>query len=186
MSGAIGIILAAGASSRMGRPKALLDVNGRPLIRHHIEGLLGVCERCVVVLGGHADQIRAVLPDTVEIRTNPDWRTSGPAESLLLALDTGVSRAIITPVDVPPAPRAVLEALLSVGGPAVPSWQGQDGHPVVVEAGARAVLTGGGFLRDALVGASRVDVRWSDTILNLNTPGQWSAWIDGRSQQEQR
>ncbi len=184
MDSVIGIILAAGGSSRMGRPKALLPLDGQPLIHHHIDQLGAVCEAIVVVIGGSAEDIRAVLPGDVGVVLNPDWSVTGPAESLRLALSQPIARAIITPVDVPPAPRPVLDAILASGGPAVPMWQGQDGHPVVIDEATRGSLVSGGLLRDALVGARRVAVDWPDAVANLNRPAQWDAWLSARSAPE--
>ena len=181
MDSVIGIILAAGGSSRMGCPKALLPLDGAPLILHHIKQLTPVCQQIVVVLGGHVSRIEAVLPERIRQVTNPDWQRTGPAESLLIALSAPIQRAVVTPVDVPPIPASVLEMLLAVGGPAVPQWQEQDGHPVVIDSSTRDVLERGGVLRDALSRATRVAVDWPDTTLNLNTPAQWAAWKRARA-----
>ncbi|MDG1481615.1 MAG: NTP transferase domain-containing protein [Myxococcota bacterium] len=182
MNSVTGIILAAGGSSRMGHPKALLDLDGAPLIRHHINQFSRVCDRIVVVTGRHRAEIEAVLPPEVVAIHNPSWHQTGPAESLLLALREPSTRAVVTPVDVPPVPSAVLDALLAVSGAAVPQWQGRDGHPVVIDRRARAVLAAGGVLRDALVDAQRVAVEWPDATANLNRPEQWSAWLRARDQ----
>ena len=53
-----GIILAAGASSRMGRPKALLDYRGETFLGRLIRVLGTSCDPVIVVLGYHADLIR--------------------------------------------------------------------------------------------------------------------------------
>ena len=180
MDSVTGIILAAGGSSRMGHPKALLDLDGAPLIHHHIMRLSRFCDRVVVVTGRHRAEIEAVLPSEVVSINNPNWHKTGPAESLLLALHAPCTRAVVTPVDVPPVPAAVLEALLAVSGAAVPQWQGCDGHPVVIDEHAKAVLAAGGVLRDALVSAQRVAVEWPDATANLNRPEQWSAWLRAR------
>ena len=179
----LGVVLAAGASSRMGHPKALLDLDGRPLVAWHATGFGAVCGRVRVVVGGAADAVIAALPPGVEAVLNPAWATTGPRDSLCCALDGAPAawRAIITPVDSPPAPRAILDALLATGGPAVPTWGGEDGHPVVVNVGEAQDALRAGTLRDALRGAARVPVSWPDTARNLNTPAEWSAWTAGRA-----
>jgi len=54
------VVLAAGGSRRMGRPKQLLDYHGQPLLRHSVEQALGsVCRPVTVVLGSDADACRA-------------------------------------------------------------------------------------------------------------------------------
>ncbi len=69
------VILAAGASTRMGTPKQLLYFKGRSLLCHTVEvAIAQECEPIVVVLGAHAEQIRnevSQLP--VVVVENQDW-----------------------------------------------------------------------------------------------------------------
>jgi len=59
---AAGIILAAGASTRMGKPKQLLPVHGRTLLGRIIdEALKSDLNMVFLVLGHHAEEIRATL-----------------------------------------------------------------------------------------------------------------------------
>ena len=69
------ILLAAGASRRMGRPKQLLPFNGTTLIRHICQEVLNSnCERLVVVLGANSDLIRPEIQDLpVDHVLNQDW-----------------------------------------------------------------------------------------------------------------
>ena len=53
------VILAAGASTRMGTPKQLLDYQGQPLLRHAAEVALATsCQRVIVVLGCRSQHLR--------------------------------------------------------------------------------------------------------------------------------
>lgn len=178
----VGVILAAGASSRMGRPKALLDLDGAPLVARHVEGLARVCDRVRVVVGANEAAIAAAIPPMGAALRNPWWASTGPRESLLLALrdlpDT--SWALVTPVDAPPAPAEVLGRLLATGQEAVPTADGKDGHPVLIDVGRVRDALLVGTLRDALRDAARVDVGWPDTALNFNTPEEWDAWRAAR------
>lgn len=83
------VLLAAGASTRMGRPKQLLEVNGRPLLeRAVLAGLATPVWPVIVVLGAHADAIRPLLArHPVLIAENPAW-TEGMASSLRAGLAT--------------------------------------------------------------------------------------------------
>ncbi len=54
----VGVLLAAGASTRMGRPKALAAANGGSFIATGIRTLWKVCDRVIVVLGADAPRIR--------------------------------------------------------------------------------------------------------------------------------
>lgn len=154
------IVLAAGASSRMGSPKALLDFDGATAI----ERLLDACRRAgcveaIVVLGADADRIVERLSyrqgerndghtaDGVRIVMNPVWR-SGRTSSLkagLRALDDGTEAFLIAPVDCPLVDPGTIERMLDVarragGATAAPGWivipshGGRRGHPVLCAA----------------------------------------------------
>jgi molybdenum cofactor cytidylyltransferase len=77
------LILAAGASSRMGRPKQLLTFHGRPLLRHAIDAALGGgCRPVIVVIGAHAGLLQAEFRSLpVEFCFNENWE-GGLAESI--------------------------------------------------------------------------------------------------------
>ncbi|MDI1279715.1 nucleotidyltransferase family protein [Methylobacter sp.] len=77
------IILAAGASSRMGSPKQLLEWRNRPLLEHTIANARAIWgERIVVVLGAHAESIRTTVDlGAVTSIVNPDWQ-EGMASSI--------------------------------------------------------------------------------------------------------
>jgi len=83
------IILAAGASTRMGKPKQLLPLRGRSLFRNAVEAALGsVCRPVVVVIGPHADILRHEVADlTVSVTENREWK-SGMSSSLRTGLRT--------------------------------------------------------------------------------------------------
>ena len=81
-----GIILAAGASSRMGTPKALLDYRGETFVGRLVRVLGACCKPVIVVLGYHADAIRQQVPATANIVINPD-----PSRGQLSSLQTGLA-----------------------------------------------------------------------------------------------
>jgi xanthine/CO dehydrogenase XdhC/CoxF family maturation factor/CTP:molybdopterin cytidylyltransferase MocA len=114
------IVLAAGASTRMGRPKQLLpSIGGESLLRRSaMEALRSGCRPVIVVTGAHADESSSEVGDLpVQLIHNPDW-TSGMSSSLragLSALDADDNRAeaaIVTVCDQPFARAPVLEALV--------------------------------------------------------------------------
>jgi molybdenum cofactor cytidylyltransferase len=83
------MVLAAGASTRMGTPKQLLPVEGRPLLLRAVEAALASAAwPVVVVLGAHADKIRPLLARmpvlTIE---NPTW-SEGMASSIRAGVTT--------------------------------------------------------------------------------------------------
>lgn len=141
-----GIILAAGASRRMGRPKPLLALDGKPLLQHAIdaaaESRLG---EMIVVLGDAAEEVRAAveLPERARAVVNPDF-AEGQSTSLRLGLrsvssDTdaaavllgdqpGVSASLIDRVleAFRESDRPVARPVYVAGGRRIP------GHPVVL------------------------------------------------------
>jgi len=130
------IVLAAGKSERMGRPKALLPFRGRTFL----ENILDVISRSsishtVVVVGHHRDEIqgRVALPSVV---FNPDYE-----QGMITSFQAGI-RAIppntigsfLFLVDHPVIEAATIEALISALAPnrvVLPVHQGRRGHPVL-------------------------------------------------------
>lgn len=74
--GIAGVVLAAGASRRLGRPKQLVELEGVPLLVRTVQAILEHCDRGVIcVLGAHAADVRPALEDLdVQIVVNKDWR----------------------------------------------------------------------------------------------------------------
>lgn len=113
------VILAAGASSRMGRPKQLLPVEGQPLLTRAVAACLDVSAwPVVVVLGAHAGQVRpSITRFPVLIAENEAW-SEGMASSIRTGLSTvsSFSRAIdavmITLCDQPALRSATLQRLI--------------------------------------------------------------------------
>lgn len=93
------VILAAGASARMGIPKQLLPYRGRSLVRHAVEAALGsTCRPVLIVLGANAEQIRPeVEGPSVQIVPNPRW-----AEGLSSSIRAGIE-ALASSEDPPEA-----------------------------------------------------------------------------------
>lgn len=140
------IVLAAGRSSRMGRPKALLPIGEGDTFLSRIVRTLwraGV-DDVVVVLGHDADVIAASL-ERLDVRArvviNRDY-DRGQLSSLLTGLDVvdrpGVDAALVTLVDVPfvseMTVKTVLERFHSTRAPIVrPTSRERHGHPVVID-----------------------------------------------------
>jgi nicotine blue oxidoreductase len=114
---ATGIVLAAGAGTRLGMgPKALLLYRGRPLVEVIAGSLLdGGCREVVVVLGAGAPEV-ATIADLGRYRVaiNPAWR-SGMGSSFLLGEQTAdpADHLLIALVDQPGLTRATVGRLLA-------------------------------------------------------------------------
>jgi molybdenum cofactor cytidylyltransferase len=183
------VVLAAGRSSRMGEPKGLVVVDGRPWIAHQLDALAD--RRVILVLGHDRERyFEAVLGlgRSVDLVTNPD-PGRGPFSSLQVGLsvvDAGESTFVL-PVDVPvPSPPvwSALEAALDAAEAAVPVQDGRGGHPVLLGPAFVATLLSrsdpaGSRLDDELrrladAGlVARVPVDDPRVRLNLNAPGDW-------------
>jgi molybdenum cofactor cytidylyltransferase len=135
-----GVILAAGASSRMRQPKQLLDWGGRPLVRVVVEEALAApLDDLLVVTGGaHAAVARALAGLPVRVVYNPDY-AAGQSTSLragIAALGPSVEAALVLLGDQPFVTAAVIGAILAeaerTDAPAVaPSYRGRRGNPVL-------------------------------------------------------
>lgn len=77
------VVLAAGASVRLGSPKQLLEIDGKPLLARTVESILqSPAWPVVVVLGAHAERIRPALARfPIIVIDNPAW-PEGMAASL--------------------------------------------------------------------------------------------------------
>jgi xanthine dehydrogenase accessory factor len=130
-----GIILAAGASSRMGRPKALLEYRGETFAGRLLRVLSQFCDPVVIVLGYHADAIRDRVAANFVINADPD---RGQLSSLQTALATlpDVEGFLFTPVDSPSVDDATLALLVaqfrSRRTIVIPKFNGRRGHPVLI------------------------------------------------------
>ncbi len=129
-----GLLLAAGSGSRLGQPKALLELGGQSLAERGVALLRDGGADPILVVTGAAE---VTLPGVTIVR-NPDWRT-GMGSSLragLAALPAGSAAVVIALVDQPLiGPQAVqrLIAAFQAGAEiAVASYAGQRRNPVLI------------------------------------------------------
>ena len=133
------VILAAGSSRRLGRPKQLLELEGKPLLQHVIDavGAVGVGQ-IVVVLGHAADQIQAALtlPQHAKVVVNLD-HARGQGSSVRAGLDRlspHMGRAVILLGDQPRVAPDAIRAVAEGTGPIVRAvYRGTPGHPVAFD-----------------------------------------------------
>ena len=137
----VAVVLSAGASSRMGRPKALLPVDGVPFIERIVRALEHTdVDRTLVVLGHNAEVMRVAIAylgvDTV---VNPDY-ARGQLSSLhtaIRALDGEPVEAILVHlVDHPFIESRLVDRMIERFRAeekliVVPRFDGRRGHPVL-------------------------------------------------------
>ena len=139
-----GILLAAGEGSRLGRPKALVELGGQTLAERGVALLrAGGADPVLVVTGAAPVEI-----DGARAVHNPDWR-SGMGSSLaagLRALDeTGSGAAVIVLADQPlvgaEAIRRLIAAYQAGASVAVAAYAGEPRNPVLIARGHWAAVT---------------------------------------------
>ncbi len=160
---AVGVLLAAGAGSRYGSPKAL--AHGGAWLQTAVLALRdGGCAQVVVVLGARAAEARTLVPVHTSVVVAPDW-AQGMSASLRVGLaaaeGTSARRAVLHLVDTPDVGADVVARVLAVGAPLTrATFGGKGGHPVVLDrphwAPVAGRATGDHGARDYLAG--RTDV----------------------------
>ena len=110
------IILAAGLSRRMGRPKLLLEVEGRPIIRHAVERVISAGIRQVFVVAGpdHEELAQALdgLPVRFVVNPTPEAGQGSSVSAGVRALAPGTTAVLIALGDQPGVPAEVIPALV--------------------------------------------------------------------------
>lgn len=167
------IILAAGASKRMGTPKALLPVKGSTLVGQIADIVKKTCNDVIIVTRKELQlDIMLNAPETrVLINPNPESGRTGTLQIALLALEIP-SKVIVVPVDRPGFTTKTIEALLEAGGCARPVHMGKGGHPILLNKRAvEKVMAADAIesLRDLLT-FNDVNVEGVDFSLNVDTP----------------
>ena len=180
------VLLAAGRGTRMGGPKALMLVGGRPWWSIQ-QDRLGSLSHLWVASPDTAAQMRGCAGRVV--LGDPDAPMFSSVQAGLLELGPEVRGAFILPVDVPAPRRETLLALAAAAGDAVavPVYQGKRGHPAALsglwidrvfdparrEPGQRLDRLIAPELRELAVDDPSVTV-------NLNTPADLTAWLENR------
>jgi len=193
------IILAAGDSTRMGRPKALLpDPEGRPFVARLVRTFAAAGVRDVIVVTGSlhaaiADALAGDQPPTAPLLVNNPQPALGQVSSLWMGLDAamelGVEAVLVTLVDIPlvraSTIRNVIDEWTRSRAPIVrPAIGDRHGHPVLfdrsvfdalrhapITEGARAVVHANA---DRIV---NVQVDDEGCLLDVDTPADYDAAI---------
>ena len=187
------VLLAAGAGARLGgRPKALLELGGVPLVLRQLIALSGAgVDEVAVVLGHHAEAVEAAVsafPITLVHNPSPDDGQVSSVRLGLRALSPNLDAIIVAPADMPLIDTQDIVALIGAykkrGDAAMvaPRVRGEDGeaepgNPVIFDAALRASWLAG----DADLACRKwrtahpEQVRWFDTdnrrySIDIDTP----------------
>ncbi len=192
MSSVTGVVLAAGASERMGEPKLLLPYRGLTVLDATIAAVeASVADRVIVVVGFKAEMIEASMEARrATIARNLDYRR-GNMSSLLTAtaVDTEAEAFVLVPGDLPTTRTEAIDSMIDLWAEekpwaAVTEYSDRVAHPFLLSLTAvesMKEMTGGKVLGRMLIESSddRV-VRLSvarEAPLDVNTPEDYEALL---------
>lgn len=189
------LLLAAGASTRMGQPKQLLPYQGRTLLRHAAETAVAAnCAPIVLVTGAVHEALAAEVAGlSVQVVHNPAWET-GMASSIRAGLGAVVGakpRAVLImlsdqPLVTPELLRQLMAQQQQTQAPVVAAAYGDTlGVPAVFDRTMLAVLNQlqgaqGANRLIASLGAAVGRVAFPAGLLDVDTPEQYAALLVGR------
>jgi molybdenum cofactor cytidylyltransferase len=182
------ILLAAGESTRMGTPKPLLDWFGEALVDYQIRQLREAgCEEVVVVLGHRAGEIEPVVSTAGGRCVRNESYREGRASSLRAGAEAlGEPEAIVVASVDQPRPANVVRQLIEeretrAALVAAPTFEGERGHPIVVDGkllpelrSAREETLGlRGVIGGHEDGVAEVIFETPAILLDFNTPDEY-------------
>jgi molybdenum cofactor cytidylyltransferase len=189
------VVLAAGRSQRLGRPKQLLEVAGEALVRRVTRAALGCgADETLVVTGARSDAVaRAVADLGVHVVENPDWE-EGMASSIRCgaraAEGVGCSAVLVVLADQPHVGRNVLARMVACfreeGRDLVAcGYRGVVGAPALFAGRHRELLLqleGDRGARDVLrADAERVRVvAFEAGAVDIDDEEAWNSYVAGR------
>lgn len=196
----VGILLAAGASSRMGREDKLLrEIDGKPLLRHSAEAALrSKLDELVVVIEAGNQAKRAALAGLACRVVETDRAALGMSESLRRGVNAvgGAAAVMILLADQPNVGAGLINRLLAAFDPKqgariicprTPS--GLRGQPVLFDGAYLEMLgaiSGDQGAREVIASDPEavLDVEVSENdLVDLDTPQAWAAWEASRESQ---
>jgi len=190
----VAVVLSAGESSRMGRPKALLPVDGVRFIEKIVTALKSTrVAKIIAVLGHDADEMRRQIGDLpVTMVVNPNYKR-GQLSSLVAAINSiqsskdsaSVDGILVHLVDHPYINPDLVNLMIDRFHETkklivVPRYQGRRGHPVIFSSALFAELLAAPLDQGAktVVHAHRDDTLEIDTedegvTIDIDTPEEY-------------
>jgi molybdenum cofactor cytidylyltransferase len=138
-----GVVLAAGTSTRMGRNKLFLELDGRPLVRHVVDRASRAgFDPLIVVLGHEADLVQRPLEGiTYQPVMNPEYErgvNSSLRAGIRAAAETGAGAAVVVLADMPFVTTEMMTTLIDKyrGGDAplvISDYDGVNAPPILYD-----------------------------------------------------
>lgn len=192
----VSVILAAGGSSRMGRPKALLQWGGRSFLECMVATLRRAHRQDIaVVVGAHAADV-APAAERVGLRvlSNANWATGRMSSVRIAARHAAESGSslLLWPIDCPAVSASTIDALVDVArrhplANIVPSHLRRGGHPVLLSGATCCALSSAPWksLREAMLGCDAerrfVEVPDAAILENVDTPEDLATFLAARA-----
>jgi molybdenum cofactor cytidylyltransferase len=180
----VAVVLAAGLSERLGQPKQLLELEGKPLLQHAVDRAADHFDEVVIVLGHEAPAVESALeiPSQARIVFNERYREGHHGSVLAGFAEVSKDNADAAMLlgDQPYVADELIEATVAAfrnsSADVVRPRHGEaPGHPALVRASAVARLASGGdeVLGPALRGR---EVEWVDG--GVRPPADVDTWAD--------
>lgn len=175
-----GLVLAAGAGTRFGGAKQLAELDGRPLLEHAVTAAQAALARVIVVLGAHAEVVRAGTDLAgAEVVVCADWE-EGLAASLRAGLAAlGDVRAVVVLLgDQPGVSSEAIAWIAAQSGTCRAVYADTPGHPVKLagkELRRARTLTGDTGARELLRTARGVECSPLADPRDVDTPADLEA-----------
>ena len=137
-----GMILAAGESKRMGKPKLLLPFGEKTIIERVIDSVIqSKLDDVLVVLGAHREKIEKKIKDfSIKIVVNPDFKNDmlSSVQCGFRALPEDVEASLVILGDQPEISSALINKIVeaykkSKKGIVLPVFRKNRGHPVLID-----------------------------------------------------
>jgi len=187
------ILLAAGKSRRMGRPKQLMPWGQSTILEQTIDNLLGSAVNEVIVVVGHkAEEVRKTIgTKPVKMAVNPDYE-QGMSTSIVagLSLVDSQAQAVMLVlgdqplIDIQTINRLIDEFYDCDKGIAIPTYHGKRGHPVIFAMkykeellGLKSDIGGRQIIKDHPEDVLEVAVHCEGIITDIDTIIDYQSYI---------
>ncbi len=190
------LVLAAGRSTRMGQPKALLSYRGRTILEHQVTLYSIFGPVWVAVNAELAPEVQLLgIPAPVLVMEDPAPGLFSTVRPCVARLRCKAHRLFVTPVDCLLPDGAVPAALLAADPGAAPSlapiFEGKRGHPVLLlpEAISKVAEESNQARFDEVLshmGVADIPVEEALIHLNINTPDDYTRFLAADAASKER